>query len=87
MKNLLTTTLTAVALTAAFAGPASAASVSALNSDVSSVLGGDSNIILNERNGVVTVTGYFGDASDQAAALNVLKRADDVTKVINLAFD
>lgn len=87
MKNFTKTTLAAVALTAAFAGPAAAASISALNSDVSSVLGGESNIVLNERNGVVTVTGYFGDASDQAAAINLLERSDGVTKVINHAFD
>lgn len=87
MKNVLTMTLTAVALTAALAGPATAASSSDLYSDVRSVLGGDSNIVLNEQNGVVTVTGYFGDASDEAAAINLLERSDDVSEVINLAFD
>lgn len=69
------------------AGPAAAVSISDIKTEVRSVIGGESNIRLRECDGVVTVTGYFGDASDESAALRVIERADGVVKVVNLAFD
>lgn len=87
MKNVIKTTAAVIALAAVFAGPASAmVSKGELTIDVSAAIGADSNITVQENNGVVTLTGYYGDAGDQVGAINAAKQVDGVTKVINLAF-
>lgn len=87
MKNVIKTTAAVIALTAVFAGPASAmVSKGKLATDIGSALGTGSNIAVLENDGVVTLTGYYADAGDQGAAINAAKRAEGVTKVINLAF-
>ena len=87
MKTSIKTIAAAIALSAVVAGPASAMVLKGnLASDVHSALGGGSNITVFESNGVVTLTGYFDDAGDEAAAIAAAKRVDGVSKVINLAF-
>lgn len=87
MKNVIKTTAAVIALTAVFAGPASAmVSKGDLANDVRITLGADSNISVHEKNGVVTLTGYFSDAGEQARALQAAERTEGVSKVINLAF-
>jgi len=87
MKNVIKTTAAVIALTAAFAGPASAmVSQGELANDVRFTLGADSNISVVEKDGVVTLTGYFADAGDQARAIQAAEQAEGVSKVINLAF-
>jgi len=87
MKNVLKTTAAVIALTAVFAGPASAMiSKGELANDISSKLNSGSNITVQENNGVVTLTGYYSDAGDKAAAIRAAEQTEGVTKVINLAF-
>jgi len=87
MKNLLKTTAAAIALTAVFAGPASAMVIQGdLKGNIRAVMGADSNITVQENNGVVTLTGYFSDVGDMNAAINAAKRTAGVDRVINLAF-
>jgi len=87
MKTSIKTFAAANAVTALVAGPASAMVVQGdLAGDVRAALGGGSNITVLENNGVVTLTGYFADAGDQAAAVAAAKQVDGVSKVINLAF-
>jgi len=87
MKNVIKTTVAAIALTAVIAGPASAmVSKSELNHDVLSKLDAGSYINVIERNGVVTLTGYYSDIGDKTAAIRAAEQAEGVNKVINLAF-
>jgi len=87
MKNILKTTAAVIALTAVFSGPASAmVSKSELRAEIRAVLGADSRIIVREKNGVITLSGYYSDYGDKAAAISAAKRSKGVTKVINLAF-
>jgi len=87
MKNLIKTTAAVIALTAVFAAPASAMVLKGdLSRDIASVMGADSNITVQENNGVVTLTGYFSDVGDMNAAINAAKQTAGVTRVINLAF-
>jgi len=56
MKNLIKTSAAVIALTAVFAGPASAmVSKGELNRDIASVLGGDSSVTVNVAEGVTGV--------------------------------
>jgi len=88
MKNLIKTSAAVIALTAVFAGPASAmVSKGELNRDIASVLGGDSSVTVNvDYNGLVTLSGYYGDASDKYAAIRTAELAEGVTGVVNNAF-
>ena len=86
MKNVFKTTAAVITLTAVFAGPASAmVSKGDLNRSVLSAIGADSNVVVHEKNGVVTITGYYSDAGDQANALRAAEASEGVNKVINLA--
>jgi len=86
MKNVIKTTAAVIALTAVFAGPAAAmVSKGDLQRDILWSINADSNVNVHERNGVVTLTGYFGDAGDRARAIQVAKNAKGVTRVINNA--
>lgn len=86
MKNVLKTSAAAIVLAAVFAGPASAmVSQDDLSRSVLGAVGTDSNIFVNVNNGVVTLTGYFGDAGDQNAAIRAAQHSEGVAKVINLA--
>lgn len=87
MKNVLKTTAAVIAMSALLAGPASAmVSKGDLARDISSRLNAGSNISVQENNGVVTLSGYYSDAGEKAAAIHAAKQAEGVTKVINLAF-
>jgi len=86
MKNVIKTTAAVIALTAIFAGPAAAmVSKNDLQRSISWVTNADSNINVQERNGVVTLTGYFGDAGDRARAIQTAKNTEGVVRVINNA--
>ena len=86
MKNVLKSTAAVIALTAVFAAPASAMiSTDDLRRDVHSALNADSNVFVNINNGVVTLSGYYADGADQNAALEVARKAEGVTGVIDLA--
>jgi len=86
MKNVIKSTAAAIALTAVFAGPASAMiSKGDLNRDILSAVGAGSNVTVNVDQGVVTLTGYFADAGDRNAALRTAEKGEGVTGVINLA--
>jgi len=85
MKNVIKSTAAAFALTVVFAGPASAMiSKGDLNRDILSAVGGGSNVTVNVNEGVVTLTGYFADASDQNAALRAAAKSEGVIEIINL---
>jgi len=84
MKKLLKSTA-AIALIVAFSGSASAMiSKGDLNRDILSAVGSGSNVVVNVDQGVVTLTGYFADASDQNAALRAAANSEGVVDVINL---
>lgn len=86
MKNVLKTTAAVIALTAVFAGPASAmVSQGNLTQNVLTAVGADSNVNVNVKSGVVTLSGYFGDLSDKNAAIRAAQNSAGVTKVINHA--
>lgn len=86
MKNVLKSTVAVIALSAAFAGPASAmVSQSELNRNILSAVGAGSNVSVHENNGIVTLTGYFSDAGAQNSAIQAAKNSVGVEKVINLA--
>ena len=86
MKNVLKTSAAVIALTALFVGPASAmVSKGDLNRDILSAVGADSNVTVNVNSGVVTLSGYFGDAGAQNAAIRAAQNSVGVTEVINLA--
>jgi len=87
MKTSIKSFVTAVALTAVFAGPASAmVSSDDLNRDISSVLGGGSNVTASVNGDTVTLSGYFADAGDKNNALRAAKKGAGIDRVINLAF-
>jgi len=86
MKNVLKTSAAVVLLSAVFAAPASAMiSQGDLSRDVHAALGADSNVLVTINNGVVTLSGYYGDAGDQYAAIRAAKNSEGVSNVINLA--
>lgn len=86
MKNVLKTTAAVIALSTALVGPASAmVSKSDLNQHILGAVGADSNVNVNVNDGVVTLTGYFGDAGDMHAAIQAAQNSVGVTNVINLA--
>ena len=85
MKTVLKTAAAVIALTAMVAGPASAmVSQGDLRQDISSVAGADSNVFTNINGGVVTLSGYFGDAGSKHAALQAAKGSAGVERVIDL---
>jgi len=87
MKTSIKTLAAAIALTALAAGPASAmVPQGQLNQAINSQLGSDSNVTAFVAGDTVTITGYFGDASDQNRALQVAKQAAGIDRVINHAF-
>jgi len=61
-------------------------SKSDLRANIRSALGADSRVIVHEKNGVVTLSGYYSDAGARAMVIAAAKRTEGVTKVINLAF-
>ncbi len=87
MKTFIKTTAAVIALTALFAGTASAAvSQGELNQSINAALGSNSNIFITEQNGVVTLNGYYSDSGDKAAAIRAAERTEGVLRVINNAF-
>ncbi len=87
MKTTIKTAAAVIALTALFAGPASAAvNKKELSSNVRWSLGANSIIHVRERDGVVTLSGYYADSGVQNRAIQAAKRTEGVKKVINLAF-
>jgi len=86
MKTSIKTITAAIALSALFAGPASAmVSQADVLQDVMSAVGGDSNVSAFVKGDTVTITGYFGDASDKNNAHQAALANDGIEKVIDLS--
>ncbi len=87
MKTSIKSIVTAIALTAVFAGPASAMIPQGdLNRDIQSLLGGASNVTATVSGNTVTLRGYFEDAGEKARALQAARSADGISRVIDLSF-
>jgi len=86
MKTSIKTIAAAIALSALFAGPASAmVSQADLLRDVMSATGGDSNVSAFVKGDTVTITGYFSDSVDRNKARQAALANDGIEKVIDLS--
>lgn len=86
MKNILKLAAAVIVLTASFVSPVSAeVSMAELCRNVIYATGSESNINVSEKNGVVTLTGYYRDASAQNSVIRAARKTPGVIKVINLA--
>lgn len=85
MKTSIKKITAAVALTALFAGPASAmVSQGNVNQAINSVVGAGSNVFVSVNNDVVTLSGYFESVTDKSAAIRAAKANTNVDRVIDL---
>ena len=83
MNAFVKQALSAVALGAALAGPASALTTGSLEGDVQSSISGSGNVNVTVSEGVATLTGNT-DSISKAAAARAAQASPEVDRVVNL---
>jgi len=87
MKTSIKSIAAAFVLTAFFVAPASAMVIQGdLSRDISSAVGGGSNVTATVAGDTVTLSGYFADAGDKLAAIRAAQNSAGVERVVNNAF-